>query len=234
MYWIGVVLVYLGLLALAAETVYEPLFARLARHLRILCTGIPFCLIGALTIWVTSQKFALDLVSRAASGNYPDGSTVEGITWKSGMSELRVFIGNQTPEDDEDVDVLIQPDQWTRAVTQVGAGPPISIIRGDPTFATPNLKNPDGTDVPIERTADTYGFRVLCSRLPSKSRIELLAATSVSRYPSDVDGITVHVPGLPDDEGMWPPKRLVQLVRFKAKYRTKWRWFRITQSQKLP
>jgi len=82
MYWVGVVLVYLGLLALAAETIYEPLFARLARLLRILCTAIPFCLIGALTIWVTSQKFALDLVSRAAFGNYTDGSTVEGITWK--------------------------------------------------------------------------------------------------------------------------------------------------------
>jgi hypothetical protein len=231
-FWFGVSCVYVGFFCLMAEAIWEP---------RLLQSPCQFQVVALAAVWIGAAVFTIAFVGRAEPlnidavanlGNYPDGSSVDGISWKPGMSELRVLIANPTDEDFEGVDLHVKPDQWVREVVQVGKAPNLSITTDDPSFAIPHMRGPDGKDIAITHMGASYGFRIICDKLPRKSRIEILAATGVPAYPG-IDGVRVRVADIPESGSDWPARRLNKTVMFAGTYHARFKEFRVSRFDTL-
>lgn len=59
--------------------------------------------------WLVSRPF--QLMASASEGNYQDGASIDGIDWLPGLSELRVYIGNETDADYDNVEVEVRLDR---------------------------------------------------------------------------------------------------------------------------
>jgi hypothetical protein len=184
LYWPGVLLVYVGLIAFA----YDGATGKWSRNkwLRLLPV---VCALAA--IWYWSRNFvmveaALNPDAYPTLGKYDPGTNVGGIPWADHYEDLRLTLANRSDYDFHDVDLSLNSDLWV-----VGAGqmdnvcPSIQFfqdtkektqIRGMWLNTTDPSTGKAGTiplPRPIDLTAPT-GLRLICDKFPRHSEIKLV------------------------------------------------------------
>jgi hypothetical protein len=152
----------------------------------------------AATIWFTIAvpfaKAPLGMAAYVRPSDYSNGTKVEGISWDSHFTDLRIGITNATEDDYRDVDISIRPDGWTHeaAFLRGGVGCQLSRAGGNALRLTTASKSGKLT-VTARRTGDVLenyddsgnvyatvasesGYRLICGRIPSHDTILMFFA----------------------------------------------------------
>jgi hypothetical protein len=143
----------------------------------------------AIVLWIFFEPppMRVDLFSNLA--NYPDGTDVYGITWKSNYSELGVALFNDADIDYVNVDIRIRTNLGFEkgvivpGVNQCSLGFDMD-TPGRPRITDARLTpvDPKGQEVFIPVLTPSGGslYRLRCARFASKSRIDAVFATTAS------------------------------------------------------
>jgi hypothetical protein len=197
-YWFGICLIYLGLFILFFEVCFEGWFLnyhklRYAALCVIILAGVEFS--------VTYVFFGapLQIVASASDVSYSDGTLVDGISWQSGLSELRLSISDETAIDYRAVELSVRTDRLINQIVCIGpcptctAGYPMRPMEDSSlTPITGPGGQPTGPALPV-RIAGVSAFTIRCDRLQHHTRLTFLASTFVPDKPIVVDDEnTVH------------------------------------------
>ena len=60
--------------------------------------------------WVTFHPASIKVLFQLRDSNYPRGTKIAGIEWKDDLTDLRVFIRNETADDYSNLDLTIRTD----------------------------------------------------------------------------------------------------------------------------
>jgi hypothetical protein len=116
LYYPGVILVYLGLVAAIVDSIQGKFVKQ--RWLRwLFAVSLSLCLV----YWTAAFVFAnadLRLSAQPAMGNYVAGSTIAGIKWQKNFEEIRVQMDNPTEYDFRDINLIISSDLIIQQVGQ--------------------------------------------------------------------------------------------------------------------
>jgi len=101
------------------------------------------------------------------AGNYATGTDVNGITWNSAWSDLRLGLRNNADEDLKDVDIALRVDGWTTATKVVG---------GLCTIAPDSALQIIGTDRSGNQTLFPKGpqsqtYHLMCAKIPARMSV---------------------------------------------------------------
>jgi len=114
-----------------------------------------------------------------SDAEYPSGTTLAGIRWSNRFTELRVVFSNDTSTDFHDLDFTLIPDQPIAAIGQITTLLDVSFSAAvDPVFRQELREGATGRRIanPLVLIASSGGYRVRCSLLPRKARLEILIA----------------------------------------------------------
>lgn len=133
-------------------------------------------------------------------GSYPEGAVIAGIPWDSHLTDLRVWIKNPSNEDYSDLDVAVQPDKWTYMaaivgdtdgcyIKAIGGGRFVSIGKAAKSGKIIPMAHREGGSYSVTDNAgnlyykfiEDTGQRLICSRLPAKSEIQIVFALAAMR-----------------------------------------------------
>lgn len=216
-FWLSNVLVDGGLVLLAVDLCLEP---ALAIHRRFRATGIAAILlaIAAFSYNVTFARAPVELGSYMIPGEYPDGTKIGGITWRSGLRDLRVTFRNPTDDDYQDLDLIIHPGLHGVFITEIGQVGDVAGVtfltstelearqgaNGVPSvtfdattghtlgdlwkFRTPNQPNLQNKIVPLHPLPDHY--RLHCEKLPHRTTLVITIAVANEDMPKPVGRIS--------------------------------------------
>src|SRR5580704_5109397 len=152
------------------------LFEKWKLWLRISIVALVATLFALFLWFVVWRPAPLRIYANSAYGDFPEGTNISGLIWKSKMSELRIYIENQGADTYDDVDASFRPSEWVREVVQVTTIPNVSLITGDPTItinthASGIRKDGSKHDIYIAPGPTDSGFRMICPHFPSHSHI---------------------------------------------------------------
>lgn len=177
LYWVGVGLFFGGMLFVALGVLWED-WKLGWRLLVCLFWSALTVLVAVAVVFVPAP---LSIAANSGWGAYADKSDVYGISWERGMSELRVTLLNQTDNNYDDLDFNMVPDVETRKVVQVTSVPNVTLMVGGDTGASGEIISDshllvNGVEQPQPTYSSRDGFRLLCSRFPKHSKMELIVA----------------------------------------------------------
>ena len=157
----------------------------------------------------------LEVAAYVPPGGHANAASIDGISWDSHFTDLRIAMSNSTPIDYQDLDVLLKPDKWThKAAVLSGAGCNLSEVGGTVlTMAKIPIKTSTQTRFTAMRVGDGFetsdnvgneyvvmasesGYRLRCAAFPSMSTIKVVFAL-VAPQPS----ILPHMTGRPGGFG---------------------------------
>ncbi len=116
-FWPAVGLVYLGFVLLAVDLWLEPeLRTRLWWRVGGI-TAVVLCALG-FSIAFVFVSARLPISGIITDGEYPAGTKISGIEWKSEFTELTVIIENPTDRSYEDLNLVIRPTEPVAAIAQ--------------------------------------------------------------------------------------------------------------------
>jgi hypothetical protein len=159
----------------------------------------------------------LEIAPFADRGDYPEGTDIKGIKWEKGMSELRILISNHTAYSYDDLDISFTPNVPTREVVQVSKVAEVSLTLIEKIG---DVDVNSGT-VGAELYASGRGFRMLCSKLPKDTTVEVLAALVAPPLPStgSSDSKKGRIVTLSGDRSRFAgPKRTPTTMYVKGQY----------------
>ena len=234
-FYLGIFLLYLGLLLIAVDVAYEKFFLNWSSKVKIF-SGVCYVLvISAVSyLWIfTSAPLSVFASSRVDV--YGAGTELHGIKWLPRYSELTVEIINDSSVDYDNFDADISTDLVINHLVQTGGlgdckiegihgsiepshwqhmenGQPVGPI-DDPRWeyqTVPFDKN-DNPVVPFSGADWTY--RIRCDKIPAKSHLSLLGALVI--VDPRVYGCAAPCP--------WPffdPPQPAKTVTLTAKFQT--------------
>jgi hypothetical protein len=197
LFWPAVLIVYFGCFILYLETIFEPWLLRRSTGLQCSLIPIPLCIAAWFTLTVVVRNAPLELYSFALrNANHADGESIEGITWNSHFTDLRVAFTNETNEDYRDLDIAIQPDTWNFAAVvknNLSRCEILPIENANQLFVTfpkstkkftsrvtkagSDLETHDSAGNSYTSIGRDYGYRLKCASLPHKSTVTVVFAT---------------------------------------------------------
>jgi len=222
-YWLGISLAYFGLLMCFLEVCFEPWILKHPKWVRGIAMAIVIFVATIFSIKCVFISTPIEIVAIASDGNYKEGTIIDGSRWQAGLSELRVFVANNTDLDYDRVEVVVRPDRLVRGVVPVGQYPGCTI--GYPrapvdasslTQVTGPGGEPIGHTIPVNISAVST-FTIRCDRLQHHTRVQFLAATSApdKPLPEGKDTFIYSVPG----GSSHGPRKKVEHVFLGATYR---------------
>jgi hypothetical protein len=219
LYWVGVGMFLGGMLCLALGAILEDWKLRW----RLLACIFWIALAAKVALAVVFVPAPLDIVAKPYPGDYADKSDVYGIVWEKGMSELRVILVNSTDNNYDDLDFNIVPDVETRKAMQITSVPNVSLMAGGETdgeIVADSHFLINGVEQPQPPYSSKDGFRMLCSRFPKHSKMEIIVALVNPVQlpgPSAPNKVTSVLRG-GDAEDFAGPKKLAAKVSIKGEY----------------
>jgi hypothetical protein len=219
LFWYATGCFYIGLITLAIDIRQE---LKLKRHkwkrrfgwMMVLILGCAF------SFGIAFYPAAIGVQSTSYEGQYKEGESEYGITWKDDMSDLRVDLENPTERDYDHIDLtisvgnlLVQDQKQVTnvpGVTLIPYSHQIHIILVDDNGKTTGEQN---------RSMNAYSeVRVLCDRLPKKTTVGLIFA--VSDLTPKAREVTGGVPITKEDTivvlKLMPPYRMLMRKRAGA------------------
>ena len=175
LYWWQTSLIYLA----ASFFLIDIWFEHWKGRIKLLGASIVLGLVLLFTFGTVLVSAPLSFVALSSSAVHPTGAVLAGIRWNPKFTALTILIFNDSPTRDYDnLDILIQPDQPVAQIGQVSNVPGV-YFEDNTNRLQPELVDPSSGKreaLPTTLLASTKGYRVLCPRLPSHSRLELLLA----------------------------------------------------------
>jgi hypothetical protein len=191
-YWFGITLVYLGMSGLFLEAYFEKWF--LDRPLLRCATLCAIILAISVFSWIYVFFAApLEVSVSTSDTGYSDGTVVDGIPWRAGLSELRISLRNDTGRDYSNVELLVNADRMIWRTVCVGGCP--TCVIGYPSGPIENASlrpvngpggKPTGAALPVRKSGSSV-FTVRCDRLQHHTQVNLLAATFIPEKPIVLD-----------------------------------------------
>lgn len=189
-YWWSVGLIYLGLLVLLIDLVFQ----KWQLPGKVLGCIVLVILVALYSHFVVFADAPLDVLTNSTWGNYDVGKPINGINWEPGMTELRFAISNPTNFSYDAIDLIVKPNVPTRKVSQISSVPDVSTDvlekAGGLEMANMTVRaiGPDGIpgqNIPTEVFASAEGFRLRCPSLPPKTTMQLEVALVTLSVRSD-------------------------------------------------
>lgn len=174
--------VYGYLLVLGVEVLFEQKF-RAGRWMRPV--GI-LVVLGLLSLFRWGFVMAKDpLVVRASciTGEYDPGTVIAGIKWRPEYSDTRVLFKNDTDNNYQDLDVVINTDQFISASTEttlIGCKV-FNTDTGQDTVTMPVIDKKTGRKHILSQDKMSFfsgGIHVMCDKLPKHNYAEILLAVA--------------------------------------------------------
>jgi hypothetical protein len=194
-FWMGVAVVYVSLGLLVWDLCIDPLLIKGRAWIQIVGIGIVFVLFDLITIGIVGANAPITFNSYALrSGNYSDGIDIGGIPWNSHFTNLTVAVVNPSDDDYSDMDIAIVPDVWTYKAVVIGDNSQCKLVSiGGNTILTTITKG-GGRKMTLHRLGDKFeaedemgdvftplatngGYRLICSKFPTRFTIKLVFAT---------------------------------------------------------
>jgi hypothetical protein len=175
------------ILTIAVVLMLDPIWSRLTapRQFWIASTVIVGLAAGAVVgsawwIFVAGKPSGkLDLVAIVSVAEYPSGTRIVGIPWRNPYAEIQLTIGNPTPDDYENLRLMLKADQPIAGIGLQTIMPNVTL--GIPSLSSfrPEVARPDGTRVvlPMEVIGNSLGYEIQCPVLKSKSAMRIVLAT---------------------------------------------------------
>jgi hypothetical protein len=150
----------------------------------------------AVILWIFFKPPPMRVDLLPSLANYPDGTDVYGITWKSNYSELSVALFNDADIDYINVDVRIQTNLGFEkgvivpGVNQCSLGFDMDIPGHRLSDARLTPVNPKDQEVFLPFLTPFGGslYRLRCARFASKSRIDAVFAITAPSAKREVPG----------------------------------------------
>jgi hypothetical protein len=177
LFWYAAAFLYVGFLVLLIDGFREPNIGQLTRWAWLIAiVGVAL----AFSLGIVLYPATLKITATCYEGKYKQGENIYGIEWDEGMSDLRVDIHNPTDRDYDHLDVVVIPEGvLIRDQKQVTNIPGVSVL---PVAHEVHLKYVDKSGALTSETNESNiphdGVRVFCDRLPKKTTIGLILATS--------------------------------------------------------
>lgn len=232
-YWLGISLLCIGMCLLFVEVYFERWFLNYSKLRYAALCAIAVAGVELSLIYVFFGA-PIKIVAFASDVGYSRGALVDGIIWQPGLSELRLYILNETDIDYNTLEVSVRLDRLIEQIVCIGACPTCTI--GVPIGPIDNSSlvpitgpggRPDGPALPV-RISGVSAFTVRCDRLQHHTRIKLLATTFVSSEPIVLDNKnTIHHEY--SIMGVRPPRepRKAEYVDIRGSYVVRGKVFRI-------
>jgi hypothetical protein len=199
-FWLGVLVVYVGIAALIWEVCVEPELTKRSIWIQVVGIGLVFALFDLFTIGVVAARAPIAFYSYAMrKGDYPAGTVIGGITWDPHLTDLRVAVTNPSDDDYQDLDLAVQPDKWSykAAIVTSPSGCDLTPIGGNTVFLARNGKGGSTTVTmtPIGTGFDAHdnqgnlytslatesGYRLRCGKFPAHFSVQIVFAVVTVR-----------------------------------------------------
>ena len=192
LFWWAAGFIYAGFAALIMDILCESDIHKWFRR------GGLLLLIGLALVFsfgIVFYKAPIQIIATSYGGKYKSGELVYGILWDDGMSDLRVDMNNPSERDYNHLDLtIVTVKAFIRDQKQITNIPGVILI---PMAHELHFKFLDKSgETKEEKNYSNVahdGLRVLCDRLPKKSGISLILATSTMNpaVPIDRNGIYI-------------------------------------------
>ena len=145
--------------------------------------------------------------------DYPDGTNVSGINWKSGYSELRVSFHNQSERDYDDAEFLLSIPQAFDEVAQVTSLPCFRVQSNI-------ISAHDSQSDVFQPLGENAIIHFSCPKLPKDSTVQfLIAVVNMDAFMRSAEnGKQLDLPF-----GLYGPKIKPQWLKIKAEYKATFR-----------
>jgi hypothetical protein len=148
------------------------------------------------------------LKAQWTTGNYAEGTDVQGLAWKKDWSDLRVFVVNDGNVDLKDVDVEFDVGVPVAAVKQIGD---VCLLTGGGITDVIGTDNSTGLQIHFPLGPSKHPYRILCSKLPAGLGVQVVVAV-VNEDQSDLT------------------RQRPKEVHFRARYKARMRPYDLTSS----
>ena len=139
------------------------------------------CAVIAVLVLVIYRPAPVDVRFEARDSDYPEGTVVAGMPWSPNLTDVRVYIGNQTGDDYDNIDFTLQTNLVIEEIGVESSFPKCEFE----AVSSLKLKEIKGHDsagnritMPIERIPSIQNispiYRVRCDKLPSKEELEIV------------------------------------------------------------
>ncbi len=203
-FWWFVALSYTGLAIVVVDCAKEASLGKF-RHALI----VYFLLVVVGFTFIVWGGVKPKLKAQWTVGNYAEGSDVQGLVWKKGWSDLRVFVVNERDVDLKDVDVEFNVGVPVAAVKQIGEL--CSIVSEGGITDIVGTDNSTGEQIHFPLGPSRHPYRILCAKIPARTAVEVVVAVT----NEDSSDLT---------------KRRPKEVRFHARYKARIRPYDIASS----
>lgn len=218
-FWWAVSCVYIGLLLLLVDLWMERFKQKWVRNL------ISLILIGigtAFSIGVVFKKAPMTVDANVITIPHFTGSTFGGITWYDPKaSDLRVWIRNPSSINYDEVDMVVDTDAYIIGIGQLQGLPKCEVTLSNEGQAWATFEDKTGkqhtVNPPIASTLGA-GYRVLCSKFPPRTAIQLIFATTDK---PNAPGITVDEVATPNNGARNPSTKVTVEGTYRAAFQTR-------------
>jgi hypothetical protein len=181
-YFWGVAVIYIGFLFLLFEVCADPWVLNCSLTMQIVLIAFVLLFVDIFSIGVVAAQAPITFQSYAMrNGDYSPGVTIAGMAWDSHFTDLRVVLTNPTDDDYENLDIDVQPDQWTYKAALLDSpgcdlsplgGNMVSVAttKGGATSVTttpvgPGFDAHDNAGGVFAVMATEFGYRIRCAKL---------------------------------------------------------------------
>lgn len=182
-FWWAIGLVYVGFMILIADVLLLeselPKKWKFALVVALLVLGVLF------SNGVVFSSAPLDISAMATDADYPVGTPLPGIQWRSPFSELKLVITNPSGSSYENVSIFVKPNKPIASIGQTSDLAGVSFMCGhDPSVYVDDI-DPSGhkTAIPLVLVATDAGYYVRLDKLPSGRPLELVLAIAGMKEP---------------------------------------------------
>ena len=156
-----------------------------SRNIQLVSWAVVLTLSGWFTIVVFLSSYPLTFQAYTFGLPHFNGTILGGIRWDENQTDLRVWITNPTTDNYEAVDIIVDTDSYIEQVGQLQTIPSCTVALAADGEGHIVIRDSSGVQhvisVPIGSSLGT-GYRILCDKLPARSSIQLVLATSTANH----------------------------------------------------